>query len=554
MDNFITDELLEKTFLFCWKRISDKEDARDLAGEIIVDAMLILRSGKRIENFYGLFWRIAQNKVVDFYRKKRPAKISLDDMENSLLGFDKSIGDYIKQEELDTLSKSMTRLANIHRDILVRYYIKNQSVKEIAAALKLPSGTVTSRLSDARKNLKETFETMENRSSKNEEKSKTKIIDFELEFYGDANQPWMAISSLIDRQILFLCREKSQTFAQLSKQMALPQLFIEDSLQKLIRANVLFEEKKGHYLTDFTIFPKSAIRKAEEIDSQICKDLKIAERYFEILSDMKQDILKEDFYGNGFEWEYLLPYFIIRSDREFGMKTGGEYLREKYGKGLPDRFWRNFYLSGYYEDEPESEHAAKKEAHLIGPGYNFEIYNLPDYGHIEVHNTINTMNYEKDGHSYSLDMDRLNWLNGSNAGIYLDLIKNPKKALSEKEELLVADMMNNGVLEKCAAGYKGNIPVISFALVDKWCKIWHEQFKELSIEYFDALYKAQEKLVLPYIRHDLLWASFWHVIPVGNRTGIDSMLMQYAIDNGMVRFAEGKNASCAAMVLLTEYV
>ena len=550
MDNFITDELLEKTFLFCWKRISDKEDARDLAGEIIVDAMLVLRSGKKIENFYGLFWRIAQNKVVDFYRKKRPAKISLDDMENSLLGFDKSIGDYIKQEELDTLSKSMTRLANIHRDILVRFYIKNQSVKEIAAALKLPTGTVTSRLSDARKNLKETYETMENRSSKNEEKSKAKITDLELEFYGDASQPWMAVSSLIDRQILFLCREKSQTVNQLLKQMQIPRLFLEESIQKLIRANVLFEEKRGKYLTDFTIFPKSVIRKAEEIDSQICKDLKIAERYFEILTDMKQDILKEDFYGNDFEWEYLLPYFIIRSDREFGMKTGGEYLREKYGKGLPDRFWRNFYLSGYYKDEPDE--ASKKEDSIIGPGYNFEIYNLPDYGHIEVHNTINTMHYKKDGHSYSLDLDRLDWLNSTNAGLYLELIKNPEKILSEKEEVLVADMMNNGVLEKTSEGYKGNIPVISFALIDKWCKIWHEKFKELSIEYYDALYKAEEKVVLPYIRHDLLWASFWHVIPIGDRKSLDSMLMQYAIDNDMVRFAEGKNASCVAMALLTE--
>ena len=550
MDNFITDELLEKTFLFCWKRISDKEDARDLAGEIIVDAMLVLRSGKKIENFYGLFWQIAQNKVVDFYRKKRPAKISLDDMENSLLGFDKSIGDYIKQEELDTLSKSMTRLANIHRDILVRFYIKNQSVKEIAAALKLPTGTVTSRLSDARKNLKETYETMENRSSKNEEKSKAKITDLELEFYGDASQPWMAVSSLIDRQILFLCREKSQTVNQLLKQMQIPRLFLEESIQKLIRANVLFEEKQGKYLTDFTIFPKSVIRKAEEIDSQICKDLKIAERYFEILTDMKQDILKEDFYGNDFEWEYLLPYFIIRSDREFGMKTGGEYLREKYGKGLPDRFWRNFYLSGYYEDEPDE--ASKKEDSIIGPGYNFEIYNLPDYGHIEVHNTINTMHYKKDGHSYSLDLDRLDWLNSTNAGLYLELIKNPEKILSEKEEVLVADMMNNGVLEKTSEGYKGNIPVISFALIDKWCKIWHEKFKELSIEYYDALYKAEEKVVLPYIRHDLLWASFWHVIPIGDRKSLDSMLMQYAIDNDMVRFAEGKNASCVAMALLTE--
>ena len=550
MENFITDELMEKTFLFCWKKISDKEDAKDVAQEILVDAMLVLRSGKRIENFYGLFWQIAHNKVVDFYRKKHPVKISLDDMENSLLGFDKSIGDYIRQEELDTLSKSMTQLANIHRDILVRYYIKNQSVKEIADALKLPTGTVTSRLSDARKNLKENFETMENRNEKTDKEKRNQIVDFELKFYGEAHNAWMAIASLIDKQILFCCREKSQTMSELAARLEIPQLFLEDSITKLVRANVLFEEKKGKYLTDFTIFPKSVIRKAEEIDRQINTKLKITERFFEILTGMKQEILKEDFYGNDFDWEYLLPYFIIRSDREFGLKTGGEYLREKYGKGLPDRFWRNFYLTGQYEDEPEK--AEKLAAPLIGPGYNFEIYNIPQYGHIEVHNTINTMNYEKDGHSYSLDMDRLNWLNFSNAGIYLELIKNPKKTLTEKEEVLVADMMNNGVLEKTSEGYKGNIPVISFALVDKWCKIWHEKFKELLIEYFDALYKAEEKVVLPYIRHDLLWASFWHVIPIGDRKNLDSMLMQYAIDNKLVRFAEGKNASCAAMVLLTE--
>ncbi len=548
MDKVITDDLMEKTFLFCWKKISDKEEAQDLAQEIIVDALLILRSGKKIENFYGLFWQIAHNKVVDFYRKKRPVKINLDDMENSLLGFDKSIGDYIKQEELDLLAKSMTRLANIHRDILVRFYIKNQSVKEIADALKLPTGTVTSRLSDARKNLKENYETMENRNEKPDKKKN--IVDFELEFYGDSLQAWMAISSLIDRQILFACREKSQTMRQLAARLEIPHLFLEDSISKLMRANVLFEEKKGKYLTDFTIFPKSVIRKATEVNREVSARLKITERFFEILNGMKQDFLKEDFYGNDFDWEYLLPYFIIRADREFGKKEGGDYLREKYGKGLPDRFWRNFYLTGQYEDEPEK--AESLSAPLIGPGYNYEVYTLSDYGHIEVHNTINTMHYEKDGHSYSLDLDRLYWLNGNNAGLYLELIKNPKKTLTEKEELLVADMMNNGVLEKTSAGYKGNIPVISFDLIDKWCKIWHEKFKELSIEYNDALYKAEEKVVLPYIRHDLLWASFWHVIPLGGRKSLDSMLMQYAIDNGMVRFAEGKNASCVAMVLLTE--
>ena len=544
MDNFITDELLEKTFLFCWKRISDKEDARDLAGEIIVDAMLVLRSGKKIENFYGLFWRIAQNKVIDFYRKKRPATISLDDMENSLLGFDKSIGDYIKQEELDTLSKSMTRLANIHRDILVRYYIKNQSVKEIAAALKLPMGTVTSRLSDARKNLKETFETMENRNEKESEKHK--IVDFSLSFFGEGNAAAMAISSLIDRQILFSCREKSKTIAQLSKELEVPQLFLDESISKLIKANVLFEEKKGKYLTDFTIFPRSVIRKAHDTDSKLVKELNIAERFLKILNSMKDEITKEDFYGNDFDWEYLLPYFIIRSDREFTKKTGADYLREKYGKGLPDRYWRNFYLSGSYEDEPDFK--PEQTRRLIGPGYEYRTYNIPQYGCIQLHDTINTMYYEKDGKKTTLNRDRLYWLNDGNAALYLEIIKNPKRTLNKKEEVIVADMMNNGVIEKTSQGYRGTIPVIPFALLDKWCKSWNEKFKDLAIEYYEALYKAQENITLPYIRHDLLWASFWSIIPFLN--DMDSMLMQYAIDNKMVRFAEGLNASCVSMVLL----
>ena len=391
---------------------------------------------------------------------------------------------------------------------------------------------------------------MENRNEKTDKEKRNQIVDFELEYYGNASDAWMAIVSLIDKQILFCCREKSQTFSQLSKQIEVPKIYLEDSIQKLIKANVLFEEKKGKYLTDFTIFPKSVIRKAEEIDREITTKLNLSERFMKILTDMKEDILKEDFYGNNFDWEYLLPFFIIRSDREFGMKTGGDYLREKYGKGLPDRFWRNFYLSGQYEDEPENE--VKAAAPLIGPGYNFEIYTIPEYGHIEVHNTINTMHYEKDGKEYTLDHERLDWLNGSNAALYLELIKNPQKELTQKEEVITADLMNNGVLSKTAKGYKGNVPVISFALLDKWCKSWKEKFKDLSIEYHDELYKVQEKVVLPYIRHDLLWASFWHIIPVGSRNRLDSMLMQYAIDNKLVRFAEGKNASCAAMVLLTE--
>ena len=71
LEALLTDELIENTYLYCWKRMANKDEARDVAQEIVVDAMIILRSGKKIENFYGLYWRIASNKVNDFYRSKK---------------------------------------------------------------------------------------------------------------------------------------------------------------------------------------------------------------------------------------------------------------------------------------------------------------------------------------------------------------------------------------------------------------------------------------------------------------------------------------------------
>lgn len=551
MENFITDELMEKTFLYCYKRVSDKDEANDLAQEIVIDGMLILRSGKKIKNFYGLYWQIAHNKVTDFYRKKRPTKISLDDVENSLLGFDKSIGDFINQEELDNLSKSMTKLANIHRDILVRYYIKNQSVKEISDELELPIGTVTWRLSEARTKLKENFKTMENRDDK--KKTSSKIVDFKISWYGQSWTAYQGISSLIDKQILFYCRNDKKSVAQLSKLIDIPIMFLEDNIKKLCDANVLFEVLKGKYLTDFTIFPSSVVHKAYENASKIANKINLQKRYIEILLKMKDEILSENFYGKDLPWEYLLPYFIIRSDREFSKQTGAEYMRQTYGNQKNERYWRNFYLYGTYENK--NDYKPKKD--IIGSGYNYEHYISSKIGHYEIHNTIKTMDFKKDGKEYSFDESRLYWLTPKNVDLYLELTKNPQKKLNEKEQEQTADLLSKNVLKKSknADGketYIGMVPIFTFAQIDKWCKIWQEKFNSLAIEYTEALYQAQKDTVLPYIRKDLLWASINFFFPF--RTDFDSLFIQYGIDKNLVQFEEGNNENCAGLVILTEKI
>lgn len=544
METLLTDELIENTYLYCWKRVANKDDARDIAQEIVVDAMLVLRSGKKIENFYGLYWSIASHKVIDFYRHKKPVKISIDDVENVLLGFDKSLGDYIRQEEIDNLSKSMNHLAAIYRDILVRFYVKDQSVKEISSDLSIPMGTVTKRLSDARKKLKENFENMENNKS---EKQETEIKDYFLRFTGAAYNAYEEVSSLLDRQILFVCRQDEKSLEQISKEVQAAPIFVEESLKRLVRANLMFEKDKGKYLTDFVFLPKKADYQAYLEMKDIVIKMHFEERYFEILNGMKDELLAEDFYGKDFSWDYLLPYFIIRSDREFTKVLGGDYIRDTYIKDKYDRIWRNFFAIGYYGDEPEEDPDNDK---IIGPGYNYNCLNSTEYGRYEVHNTINSMKYSSNGKNYELTIDRLDWINASNIALYRKLAENPNAVIEKNEEEYLAEFLSNGVIVKTESGYKGTVPLIPFKLVDKWCKSWNEKLKKLAIEFEEALYQSQKNTVLPYIRKDLLWASSYSFFPICH--DIDTILMKYGIENNLVKFEEGINNSCTALVVLVE--
>lgn len=545
METQLTEELIEKTYLYCWKRVTNKDDARDIAQEIIIDAMLVLRSGKKIENFYGLYWSIASHKVTDFYRRKKPANISLDDVENVLLGFDKSIGDYIHQEEIDILTKSINQLACSHRDILVRFYVKSQSVKEIALALSIPVGTVTRRLSDARKKLQENFENMENQK---ENDKNIHIEDFSLGFVGDSYNAGKNISSLLEKQILFSCKDKAKSINEIAKEIDVAPLYIEKTIPRLISADVLFEAEKGKFLTDFVFVPNKAINEAKCLAVEIAKKNKLDEKFVNILLEMKEELLNEDFYGNDLGWEYLLPYFIIRADREFRKVVGGDYIRETYVKERYDRIYRNFFVIGYYGDK--GDNLPDEKNNIITPGYTFYPFYNAKYGKFEVHNTIEGMKYSKDGKDYELTNERLDWINDVNYPLYKKIADNPNAEITKDEEIYLAEFISNGVVIKTKEGFKGTVPLIPFKLVEKWCKKWNEKLREISIEFLEEVYQSQKNIVLPYIRKDLMLASTYSFFPV--TIDVDSFFIKYAIDNNLVHFEEGVNNSCAALVVLIE--
>lgn len=70
MKDPINSELIENTYLFCFKRVSDSEAAKDLAQDILCTALTAVNKRKDIKDFHSWYWRMARNKYADHIRRK----------------------------------------------------------------------------------------------------------------------------------------------------------------------------------------------------------------------------------------------------------------------------------------------------------------------------------------------------------------------------------------------------------------------------------------------------------------------------------------------------
>ena len=53
MSEYINNELIENTYLFCIKRVANIDKAKDLAHDILLEALKVVLKGKKFTNFYG---------------------------------------------------------------------------------------------------------------------------------------------------------------------------------------------------------------------------------------------------------------------------------------------------------------------------------------------------------------------------------------------------------------------------------------------------------------------------------------------------------------------
>jgi RNA polymerase sigma-70 factor (ECF subfamily) len=142
------------------RMVRDRALAEDLAQEAFARAFERLSSYDQKRRFASWFFQILHNVTVDYLRHKRPATVSLDELEEAgHPGFTdiSSLGLPAAQAEQAGLGRAVdAALAEIrpeYREAVVLRYRQELSVEEVGEAMGLPVGTVKTYLFRARKEL-----------------------------------------------------------------------------------------------------------------------------------------------------------------------------------------------------------------------------------------------------------------------------------------------------------------------------------------------------------------------------------------------------------------
>lgn len=161
MDAFsvLVDRYQDRIFSAVLNYVYNHDDAIDITQEAFVKAYSRLKSFNASSAFYTWLYRIAVNSAIDFLRKRksRPAD-SLDDDKFADIGFEPVSHDasadpekvVVRSEQAQTLRKAIASLSTKLKSALILHDVEGLSQEEVAEILNVPLGTVKSRVSRAR--------------------------------------------------------------------------------------------------------------------------------------------------------------------------------------------------------------------------------------------------------------------------------------------------------------------------------------------------------------------------------------------------------------------
>jgi RNA polymerase sigma-70 factor, ECF subfamily len=163
---FVVHKYMKRAYFTALGLVGNHEDALDLSQEAFVRAFRAIQRFDLRQQFFTWYYRILRNICLNHLRKRARAgeiavnagEADLDELENpASCGLPDPAAAAEQSELNEQLWMAMRRLNAADREILLLREIEGCAYAEIAERLEIPSGTVMSRLFNARRRLRETL-------------------------------------------------------------------------------------------------------------------------------------------------------------------------------------------------------------------------------------------------------------------------------------------------------------------------------------------------------------------------------------------------------------
>ncbi len=148
------EEYGDRIFNLMYWKVGDYEDAKDLTSEVLLKVYTNLPKFRGESSLYTWAYRIALNHANRFLLKRKISRfISLEDLKVDPAE-DSNEYENVERTELQKIVRdAIQQLPARYRDIVILKYLDGHGYEEISEILKIPVGTVKSRLNRAREKL-----------------------------------------------------------------------------------------------------------------------------------------------------------------------------------------------------------------------------------------------------------------------------------------------------------------------------------------------------------------------------------------------------------------
>jgi RNA polymerase sigma factor (sigma-70 family) len=158
---------------FIRRRVPDPSDAEDIVQEVFYELVEANRLLMPIEHVTGWLYRVARNRIIDLFRKKKPERFSdaaIENEDGEILQVEDLLPSpdagpealYIRGTLLDELELAIEALPDEQREVFIAHEIDGRSFKEMSAETGISMSTLLSRKRYAILHLRERLQNIYN--------------------------------------------------------------------------------------------------------------------------------------------------------------------------------------------------------------------------------------------------------------------------------------------------------------------------------------------------------------------------------------------------------